>query len=95
MGFYRVCTVAGITNVSADEIIQVASTKREFPKLFYDSYGFWTIVSLEIRNSLYIAYDMKNRFLVMYYLFPLKQESAKTICTYILIDSDITLNESV
>ena len=45
--------------------------------------------------TLEIAYNMKTWFLVMYYLYPLKQQSAKIICTYSGIDYDLTLNEYV
>ena len=37
---------------------------------FYENYYSKPIVSFEISNSLEIAYDMKNMFLAMYYLFP-------------------------
>ena len=46
-------------------------------------------------STLEILYNMKNRFLVMHYLFTLKQQSAKTISTCIRIDSDRTLNEYI
>ena len=39
--------------------------------------------------TLEIAYDMKNRFIVMYYLFTLKQQIKKVIRTYIGIYSDL------
>ena len=42
-----------------------------------------------------IAYDMKIDSLLCILYFPLKQQSAKTIRTYIQIKSDQTLNESV
>ena len=45
--------------------------------------------------TLEIAYDMKIDSLLCNLYFPLKQQSAKTICTYILIKSHRTLNESV
>ena len=47
-------------------------------------------------STLEIAYNMKNRFLVMYYYpFPPQKQSAKTIRMYIIIDSDQNLNEPV
>ena len=39
--------------------------------------------------TLEIAYDMKNRFIVMYYLFTLKKQIKKVIRTYIGIYSDL------
>ena len=42
-----------------------------------------------------IAYDMKIDFLLCNLYFPLKQQSAKTIRTYIQIKSHRTLNEYV
>ena len=45
--------------------------------------------------TLEIAYDMKIDFLLCILQFTLKQQGAKTICTHIRIESDLTLNESV
>ena len=45
--------------------------------------------------TLEIAYNMKIDFLLCNIYCPLKQQSAKTIRTYIQICSDLTLNESV
>ena len=53
--------------------------------------------TLEMAKSatLEIAYDMKIDSLLCNLYFPLKQQSAKTIRTYIQIKSDLTLNEFV
>ena len=46
-------------------------------------------------RTLEIAYDMKNRFLVTYYIVPPQKKECKTKSIYIRIDYDITINESV
>ena len=42
--------------------------------------------------TLETAYDMKIDSFLCILWFPFKQKSAKTICTYIQIESDLTLN---
>ena len=45
--------------------------------------------------TLEIEYDIRNRFLAMYNVFPPDTTECKKIRPYIRIDSDRTLNESV
>ena len=50
--------------------------KRESLKLFYENYCFQPIALFE-SAALEIAYNMKNRFLVIYYLCPLQTTECK------------------
>ena len=65
------------------------------PRGNFSNYFMKVIVFSQLYRSklatLKIAYDMKNRFLVMYSLI----SPAQTIRTYIRIKSDLTVNESV
>ena len=58
-------------------------TKREFLKLFYDDYCFYTIFSFEINNSTYCLKYLNN-FLVVYFLFIPRITECKNIFLCIL-----------
>ena len=78
---------------------QFLTKKLSVPGGNFSNYFMKIIVFCQLYRSksatLEIAYDMKIDFLLCNLYFPLNQESAKTIRTYIQIKSDLTLNESV
>ena len=49
----------------------------------------------EKSSTIDIAYNMKKRFLVMYYLIFPKKQSARTTCTYIRIESDHHMRDAM
>ena len=78
---------------------QFLTKKLSVPGGNFSNYFTKIVVFSQLYRSksatLEIAYDMKIDFLLCNLYFPLKQQSAKTIRTYIQILSDLTLNESV